>query len=137
MKRRSKSILTGLAVVSIVLVIVAARFAMPAPKVEVVRPASRDVVEVVVATGRVRALLQSEVGSETGGVVEEVLVREGDRVQAGQVVARLQRDELLEQLNAARAAVETATRELQQVSRGSLPEAVSYTHLTLPTTPYV
>ena len=125
MKRRSKSILTGLAVVSIVLVIVAVRFAMPAPKVEVVRPASRDVVEVVVATGRVRALLQSEVGSETGGVVEEVLVREGDRVQAGQVVARLQRDELLEQLNAARAAVETATRELQQVSRGSLPEEIA------------
>jgi RND family efflux transporter MFP subunit len=125
MKRRSKSILTGLAVVSIVLVIVAVRFAMPAPKVEVVRPASRDVVEVVVATGRVRALLQSEVGSETGGVVEEVLVREGDRVQAGQVVARLQRDELLEQLNAARAAVETATRELQQVSRGSLPEEIT------------
>jgi len=125
MKRRSKSILTGLAVVSIVLVIVAVRFAMPAPKVEVVRPASRDVVEVVVATGRVRALLQSEVGSETGGVVEEVLVREGDRVQAGQVVARLQRDELLEQLNAARAAVETAARELQQVSRGSLPEEIT------------
>jgi RND family efflux transporter MFP subunit len=125
MKRRSKSILTGLAVASIVLVIVAVRFAMPAPKVEVVRPASRDVVEVVVATGRVRALLQSEVGSETGGVVEEVLVREGDRVQAGQVVARLQRDELLEQLNAARAAVETATRELQQVSRGSLPEEIA------------
>jgi RND family efflux transporter MFP subunit len=125
MKRRSKSILTGLAVVSIVLVIVAVRFAMPAPKVEVVRPASRDVVEVVVATGRVRALLQSEVGSETGGVVEEVLVREGDRVQAGQVVARLQRDELLEQLNAARAAVETAARELQQVSRGSLPEEIA------------
>jgi HlyD family secretion protein len=125
MKWRSKSILTGLAVVSIVLVIVAVRFAMPAPKVEVVRPASRDVVEVVVATGRVRALLQSEVGSETGGVVEEVLVREGDRVQAGQVVARLQRDELLEQMNAARAAVETATRELQQVSRGSLPEEIA------------
>jgi RND family efflux transporter MFP subunit len=125
MKRLSKRVLAAIAVTGIVLVIVAVRFAMPAPKVEVVRPTSRDVVEVVVATGRVRALLQSEVGSETGGVVQEVLVREGDTVQAGQVVARLQRDELLEQMNAARAAVETATRELQQVSRGSLPEEIA------------
>ncbi len=125
MKRRSKRILAFLAVTGIVVVIVVVWFAMPAPKVEVVRPATRDVVEVVVATGRVRALLQSEVGSETGGVVEEVLVREGDTVRAGQVVARLQRDELLQQLNAARAAVETAARELQQVSRGSLPEEIT------------
>ncbi|MDW8104091.1 MAG: efflux RND transporter periplasmic adaptor subunit [Armatimonadota bacterium] len=123
--RQRRKWLVGIGIAAILAVIVGVRLALPAPRVEVVRPASRDVVEVVVATGRVRALVQSEVGSETGGVVSEVLVREGDVVQPGQLVARLRREELLEQWNAARAAVETAQRELQQVSRGSLPEEVA------------
>ncbi len=125
MSRRSKRLWIGMLAIVTLLVIIAIRLALPAPKVEVLRPATRDVVEVVVATGRVRALVQSEVGSETGGVVSEVLVREGDVVQAGQLVARLRREELLEQWNAARAAVETARRELQQASRGSLAEEIA------------
>lgn len=124
MLRRSKRLWIGMLAIVTLLVIVAIRFALPAPKVEVLRPVARDVVEVVVATGRVRALVQSDVGSETGGVVSEVLVREGDMVEAGQLVARMRREELLEQWNAARAAVETARRELQQASRGSLAEEI-------------
>jgi len=123
--RQRKGLFVGLAIGAILLGIVGVRFTLSAPRVEVVRPTSREVVEVVVATGRVRALLQSDVGSETGGVVSEVLVREGDVVQAGQLVARLRREELLEQWNAARAAVETARRELQQALRGSLPEEIA------------
>lgn len=125
MRRPGKKLMALLLIAVLLVAGFAARYALSTPKVEVIRPMSQDVVEVVVATGRVRALVQSEVGSETGGVVESVLVREGDPVQAGQVVARLRRDELLEQMNAARAAVETARRELQQVSRGSLAEEIA------------
>ncbi len=125
MKRRARRLLGIALVVGVLLVIVLVRLTMPAPKVEVVSAERRDVIEVVVATGRVKALNQSEVGSETGGVVEAVLVREGDVVQAGQVMVKLRRDELLEQLNAARAGVDTAQRELQQALRGSLPEEIA------------
>ncbi|MCS6831526.1 MAG: efflux RND transporter periplasmic adaptor subunit [bacterium] len=125
MTRGRRKLFVALGVVAILLVIIGVRFTLPAPKVEVVRPAQRDVVEVVVATGRIRALVQSEVGSETGGVVEQVLVREGDAVRAGQLVAQLRRGELTEQLLAAQTAVETAQRELQQISRGSRPEEIA------------
>ncbi len=125
MKKRAKRWVGVGLVVGILLIIVLVRLSLPAGKIEVVTPQSRDVVEFVVATGRVRALAQSEVGSEAGGVVSEVLVREGDRVQQGQLVVRLQKTELEEQLNAARAAVDTALRELQQVQRDSLPEEIA------------
>ncbi|MGC8784943.1 MAG: efflux RND transporter periplasmic adaptor subunit [Armatimonadota bacterium] len=125
MRRRGKTLIVLLLIVVLLVVGLVARYALSSPRVEVIHPVSREVVEVVVATGRVRALVQSDVGSETGGVVESVLVREGDRVERGQLVVRLRREELLEQLNAARAAVETARRELQQVSRGSLAEEIA------------
>lgn len=125
MGKRKRRLLGVVLVIAILASIVLVRLSLPAPKVEVVTPQSRDVLEFVVATGRVRALVQSEVGSETGGVVSEVLVREGERVERGQVLVRLRKDELLEQLNSARAAVDTAQRELQQVMRGSLPEEIT------------
>lgn len=123
--RRSRRLWVVVTLIAIVLMSATIRFTISAPKVEVIRPSLRDVMEVVVATGRVRALVQGEVGSETGGIIESVLVREGDAVRAGQLVARLRKGELLEQLVAAQAAVDTARRELQQVSRGSLAEEIA------------
>ncbi len=123
--RRVRRLWVVIALIAIVLVSATIRFTLSAPTVEVIRPSQRDVSEVVVATGRVRALVQSEVGSETGGTIESVLVREGDAVRVGQLVAQLRKGELLEQLVAAQAAVETARRELQQVSRGSLAEEIA------------
>ena len=51
--------------------------------------APTELVQTVVATGRVAGLARVEIGSLVAGTVAEVTVREGDRVAAGQVLVRL------------------------------------------------
>lgn len=63
-----------------------------------------------VYTGEVVAAATVDVFARIGGVVEQVLVREGDRVVAGQVVVRLDPRELRYQLEQAK-----ALREAQRV----------------------
>lgn len=59
------------------------------PEVLVVSPQVREVVDLVVVSGRLRAVREAAVGSEIAGTVEEALVREGDHVEASQPLARL------------------------------------------------
>lgn len=79
-----------------------------APEATPPRPAL--VVPVQVSTGggpalvgEVRALRRAEPGFAVSGVVSDVLVRQGDRVHAGQVLARLDTAPLLAQRQAAQA----------------------------------
>lgn len=81
---------------------------------EVVQAETRDVVEVVVASGRLRAVRQSGVGAEVGGLVDALEVREGDRVVAGQLLGRLRASEVTAQLGEQRSAVVTAERSLRR-----------------------
>jgi RND family efflux transporter MFP subunit len=80
-----------------------------------------------VYTGRVEPFRQSDLGFERAGLLAEVLVREGDRVEAGQVLARLDpalieagRAELVAALRGAEAdlALAEATRERYQATIG-------------------
>jgi HlyD family secretion protein len=59
------------------------------PTAAVVATAAREVVDLVVVSGRLRAVREAAVGVEISGTVEEALVREGDRVTAGQPLARI------------------------------------------------
>ena len=52
-----------------------------------------EIVQTVVATGRVAALARVEIGSIVAGTVAEVTVREGDPVSRGQVLVRLRDEE--------------------------------------------
>ncbi len=81
---------------------------------EVVQAETRDVVEVVVASGRLRAVRQSGVGAEVGGLVDSLEVREGDRVVAGQLLGRLRASEVSAQLTEQRSVVVTAERGLRR-----------------------
>ncbi|ABZ83685.1 conserved hypothetical protein [Heliomicrobium modesticaldum Ice1] len=58
-------------------------------------------------TGYVEGV-EFSVASKVAGRVQEVLVKEGDRVEAGQIIARLESRELVEQLNQAKAALAQA-----------------------------
>ena len=91
---------------------------------ETVRPVRRDVVELVIASGSLRAERQSNVGTTVSGVVESVRVREGDRVAAGQVVLTLERQDIEQDVQRAREAVETAQRQLEQVRRVNTAQVV-------------
>ncbi len=65
------------------------------------------------------------VGSKVGGRVSKVLVREGDRVQAGQVLIELERDELEARRAEAAGQIAQLQAALDQLRRGSRPEEIA------------
>ena len=79
---------------------------------EVVSPQHREVVELVIASGRLRAVRQSEVGAEVPGLVERIFVREGDSVTNGQPLAALRVTDIQRQIDQSRSALEAAREEL-------------------------
>jgi HlyD family secretion protein len=84
------------------------------PKVEVVLPQTKTVTESIAASGRLRGELETSVGARISGRVASVLVREGDRVRQGQVLARLDDEVLRSQLSQTQDAVLTARATLRQ-----------------------
>jgi len=72
----------------------------------------------IVAPGTVASAATAQVAARVMGTVTSVLVREGDAVQAGQVLVTLDERELAERRSAARAAVDEATHAKEEVVRG-------------------
>jgi multidrug resistance efflux pump len=64
------------------------------------------------------------IGSRTGGRVKEVHVREGDHVEAGQVIVTLEAGDLEAQRLIAEAQVETAQASLDKLQNGARPEEI-------------
>lgn len=86
------------------------------PKLPVYAIESRPLVQQVVATGRVITTSRSQVGSEITATVVERHVREGDRVEPGQLLVTLQAADLA-------AAVREAEAALQRLRASTRPEA--------------
>jgi HlyD family secretion protein len=76
---------------------------------------------VLEASGTVEAT-EADLGFQAGGRIAEVLVREGDRVEAGALLARLDDAELVARLAAAEAQLEAAHQVLRELERGARPE---------------
>jgi HlyD family secretion protein len=81
--------------------------------VAVISPETRDVVEVVVASGKLRAVRQSQVGAEIAGVVDTLGVSEGDTVKKGQILGRLRLGETDARLAGSQASLRAAETTLQ------------------------
>src|SRR5690606_38551325 len=86
------------------------------PVLDAYEVAEAPLVQTVVATGRVVTVSRAQVGSPVTGVVLERRVREGDRVQPGDVLAVLRADDL-------QAAAEEAAAALAQLQRSARPQA--------------
>jgi HlyD family secretion protein len=86
------------------------------PALPAYQVATRPLVQMVVATGRVAAISRSQVGSPVTGVVVQRRVREGDVVQPGDVLAVLRADDL-------EAAVREAEAALAQLQQSERPQA--------------
>ena len=103
-----------------------AAFAFPAIRrgvqgheVEAWSPSRTELVQTIVATGRVSALARVEIGSLVAGSVTEVAVREGDAVSQGGVLARLKDDEASAAVAQARSGVAQAEAGVAQAVAGA------------------
>lgn len=111
---------------AVVLALVAAglvwHWAGPGHRVEVIRAQSREVVELVIASGKLRPVRQSDLGAEVSGVIDQVKVDYGDTVEEGRLLILLRREDAEQEVRRARSAVETARQELQKASLKAYPE---------------
>jgi HlyD family secretion protein len=101
---KSKAYLVVLAVV-IALVVWLMLRKIQGPEVTVYRIQSQPLVQTVVATGQVTSASRAQVGAEITGVVIERRVQEGDKVQAGDVLAVLSDQEQQARVAEARASL--------------------------------
>lgn len=77
--------------------------------------------DAITASGTVEAT-EADLGFQSGGRVDEVLVKEGDVVQQGDVLARLDRSELLARRQAANAQLAAARALLNELQNGARPQ---------------
>ncbi len=84
----------------------------------------RDLSAVVTATGTIKAMVGAEVrvGARIPGRVEQLAVQVGDRVKTGQVIARLEQDDLRAAVEKARADLAAAEAKLATVKNGARPQ---------------
>lgn len=87
----------------------------PAPiPVEVSSAGRGDIRALYSATGALEALREAEVVARVAGEVTQVLVEEGDRVQAGQVLAQLDGDRLALEVRRAQARLRKAQEDYER-----------------------
>lgn len=105
---------------ALLLIIITAFFAFrwwQGPLLPSYRISSMPLVQTVVATGRVVAVSNTEIGSEVSGVVLERLVQEGEQVSAGDLLLVLSSDDVAAQVRQAEA-------ELAELISSTRPQAV-------------
>ncbi len=103
------------------------RAATPVP-VEVTMPVRDDIFATYLATSTIESDADAPVLARVPGEVMEILVEEGDHVQAGQVLARLDGERLRLEMLSAHADHERASKELDRyddlAARGLVSEAM-------------
>jgi HlyD family secretion protein len=93
------------------------------PRVDVVKVTRRDIVQSVVASGRVATLYRVDIGSQIVGTVAKVPVEAGQTVKAGQVLIALEANEARASVKQAEIAVVQAEARLRQLRELQLPVA--------------
>ena len=93
------------------------------PKVEAARVARRDIVQTVVASGRVAKPNRVDIGAQVIGTVTAVPVAEGQSVQAGQTLIVLDSTEARAVVKQAELAVAQGEARLRQLRELQLPVA--------------
>ena len=86
---------------------------------------SQDLTVRITASGSVIPVQTVNLSPKAAGRLAEVYVKQGDRVANGQVVARMDNDDVQAQLLQARASLEQAQARLAQTRSGSRPEEVA------------
>jgi len=93
------------------------------PRVEAAQVTRRDVVQSVVASGRVATPYRVDIGSQIVGTVADVPVAQGQTVKAGQTLVLLEASEAVANVKQAEVAVAQAEARLRQLREVQLPVA--------------
>ncbi|MBC7082693.1 MAG: HlyD family secretion protein [Bacillota bacterium] len=124
MSQKRRTILVVVGLVGIVaLTVVSSKMVgekKPTYTVDTVKVDPKEFRVTVSAQGTVEPISTVEVRAQVAGRVAEVLVKEGDVVQAGQEIVRLDRSSLLAQLQQAKAAMASAEADLAQLGTSAL-----------------
>jgi membrane fusion protein, macrolide-specific efflux system len=84
-----------------------------------IKPAKEDIILAVVSTGLIQPQNRLEIKPSIGGRIEDILVREGDKVKVGQVLARMSSTERAALIDAARLESEEVLAYWQDVYKKS------------------
>lgn len=79
----------------------------------------------ITASGTVQPIQTVNLSPKNPGILVELLVQQGDRVQKGQMIARMENDDAQAQVLQAQARVDRATAKLTQARVGSRPEDIA------------
>jgi HlyD family secretion protein len=101
------------------------------PAVETVTIGRDTLVDTVSATGNIEPEAEVELKFETGGTVKEVLVKEGQTITAGMVLARLDTTDLELQVRSAEIDLAQAQANLEQLFEPELAEKITAAQATV------
>jgi HlyD family secretion protein len=124
--RRSRKWLIRLGILSVVVLIIGFliwRTRRPTT-VTLVQPKLTTITETIASSGRVGGQTETLVGAQAQGVVDQLDVKEGDTVTAGQRLAVLKNNVAEAQLAQSQQSVQTAQAQLAQTARGPLASEV-------------
>lgn len=113
-RHKWRLIVAALVVVTATVLVFRSRDDSSAPRYKTEPAVMGALVVKVSATGNLQPTNQVEVGSELSGIVEQVLVDENDRVQKGQVLARLDLSKLQDAVARSRAGLAAAEAQVLQ-----------------------
>jgi len=117
-KKRRKRIIYGSIGLGIVLliaggVIAATRGGTKIDPSKLAKVEKGDLAKSVVATGKVTPITKVEVKSKASGIVKKLYVEYGDRVKKGQLLAQLDKEEIMAQVDQSRAALAASEANLR------------------------
>jgi RND family efflux transporter MFP subunit len=93
-------------------------------EVTLIQPKLTTVTDTIASSGRVGGATETLVGAQVAGIVEQLHIKEGDRVAAGQRLAVLKNDVAEAQVTQAEQAVSTAQALLLQTARDPLSSEI-------------
>ncbi|MDH3353415.1 MAG: biotin/lipoyl-binding protein, partial [Nanoarchaeota archaeon] len=119
-----KTILIGLVVVSIIGVLLYKKATVPVEEFKYLEVVTGKLVQKVGVTGKVKPVDTANLTFEQNGKIQNVFVKVGDHVNAGNTLVKLTNEELWAQKTEALANLQKAEAQLQEVQNGTRKETI-------------